>query len=72
MTPAEFRAARTEMGLDATAAATVLGYGAKTRIYEIENGTSVPRQTARMMALLLRVWRHAPDLLPEDWPRMER
>lgn len=71
MTPTEFRAARDEMGLTPAQMGAALGYaasGANVRISEIENGARVPRQAAILMALLLRLHRTAPHLLPDGWP----
>lgn len=72
MTPAEFRAAREEMGLNPAQMGEALGYaprGAHVRISELENGERLPRQAEVMMQLLLRVHRQAPHLLPENWPK---
>ena len=62
MTPADFKQARQSLGLSQEQAAQVLGYGAKTRISEIEARDAVPPQAARLMAAYLRGYR------PEDWP----
>lgn len=53
MTPAEFKQARQSLGLSRAEAATALGYGAVTRISEIENGERVPIQAEIIMRLLL-------------------
>lgn len=62
MTAEEFRTHRAALGLDQTQMAQVMGYGAKTRISEIENGATVPAQAARLMQAYVDGYR------PRDWP----
>ena len=62
MTPAQFKLARHELGLTAAQTASLMGYGAAPRIYEIEARDSVPPQAARLMQAYLDGYR------PGDWP----
>jgi len=63
MTPAEFRDARRSLGLTQRQAAEVLGYGAQTRIAEIEAGRRNPGES---VILLLRAY--LAGYRPSDWP----
>ena len=62
MTGAEFKQARQSLGLTQSQAAHVFGYGAQSRISEVEGAATVPPQTARLMAAYLAGYR------PDDWP----
>jgi DNA-binding transcriptional regulator YiaG len=62
MTPPEFKQAREGLRLDQFEAATLLGYGSRTRISAIENGDKVPKQAAIIMRLLMVAPR-------KEWPR---
>lgn len=62
MTPAIFKDARRKLGLSAAQLASVMGYGAAPRIYEIEARDAVPPQAARLMQAYLDGYR------PVDWP----
>ena len=63
MTPTEFREARQSLGLDQSQAAELLGYGAKTRISEIERGARAPgASVVRLLRAYLDGYR------PADWP----
>ena len=64
MTPAEIRQARIELGLTPAEIAPLLGYGAASRIYEIESGARSPSAAAlRLLRAYLDGYR-APD-----WPK---
>jgi transcriptional regulator with XRE-family HTH domain len=62
MTPAEFKQARQMLGLSQAELAAVMGYGAQTRISEIESRSIVPEQAARLMQAYIAGYR------PADWP----
>lgn len=63
MTPAQFKEARVKLGLSPVTCAARLGYTARSRISEIENGDKVPKQAAIIMRLLL--------VAPRDlWPAL--
>lgn len=63
MTPAEIRQARQSLGLNQTQAAAMLGYGASSRVSEIEVGARVPNASVlRLMRAYLDGYR------PDDWP----
>ena len=63
MTPAELKQARQTLGLDQVDAARLLGYGAQTRVSEIERGVRVPSDTVtRLLRAYLDGYR------PVDWP----
>lgn len=59
----EIRAIRLELGLTPDEFATLLGYGARNRISEIENGK---KQISGAVALLIRAYRDG--YRPPDWP----
>ena len=64
MTPAEIRQARIELGLTPAEIAPLLGYGAASRIYEIESGARNPSAAAlRLLRAYLDGYR------PNDWPK---
>ncbi|CAN7600146.1 helix-turn-helix domain-containing protein [Bosea sp. LjRoot237] len=66
MTPTQFRAIRTELGLSQAALAAVLGYGSPMRISEFERATNpraVPLHVAMLMVAFQDGWR------PENWPK---
>ena len=64
MTPAEIRQARVTLGLTPAEIAPLLGYGAASRIYEIESGARNPSAAAlRLLRAYLDGYR-APD-----WPK---
>ncbi len=63
MTPEAFRAARQSLGLTQRQAAEVLGYGAQTRIAEIEAGRRTPGES---VMLLLRAY--LDGYRPANWP----
>ena len=64
MTPAEIRQARIELGLTPSEIAPLLGYGAASRIYEIESGARNPSAAAlRLLRAYLDGYR------PDDWPK---
>jgi DNA-binding transcriptional regulator YiaG len=67
MTPAEIRAARLSLGLTPEQAAPLLGYGARSRISEIETGARNPSAAA---ARLLRAY--LDGYRPSDWPTSAR
>ena len=63
MTPAEFATYRKALGLSQSQAAAVLGYGAATRISEIETGARSPSDSVvRLLRAYLDGYR------PRDWP----
>lgn len=62
MTPTEFRAARESLGLTQSQLAAILGYGAKSRIAEIEARDTVPGPVAVAMRAMLAFG------LPDSWP----
>lgn len=62
MTGPEFRAIRDKLSLTQGQLAAVLGYGAKSRIAEIEARAEVPGPTALAMQALVRFG------MPETWP----
>jgi len=63
MTPAQFKEAREKLGLTQTQAANMLGYGAYTRISEIESGKRpIMPHVVRLMGAYLAGYR------PDDWP----
>lgn len=63
MTPQQFKDARKSLGLTGSELAAVMGYGAQSRISEIENGKRVPPQAARLMQAYIDGYR------PDDWPK---
>ena len=65
MTPTELKQARKTLGLTPQQMADMLGYGAKTRISEIENGKANPS------AAVIRLMRAYVDgYRPSDWPHL--
>lgn len=63
MTPAEIRTARQSLGLTQAQFALLLGYGAKSRIAELENGARAPSgAVVRLIRAYLDGYR------PADWP----
>lgn len=63
MTPEQIKEARKSLGLTPTQAAQLLGYGAVSRIYEIEAGARRPSASVvRLLAAYLDGYR------PLDWP----
>ncbi len=63
MTAAEIREARLTLGLTPAGIAPLLGYGAASRIYEIESGARNPSAAAlRLLRAYLDGYR------PDDWP----
>ena len=63
MTPTDFREARRKLGLTQVQAATLLGYGASTRVSEIECGERTPDKCKlRLLRAYLDGYR------PADWP----
>lgn len=65
MTPAELKQARKTLGLTPQQMADMLGYGAKTRISEIENGKANP--SAAVIRLLHA---YVAGYRPSDWPHL--
>ena len=64
MTPAEIRQARVKLCLTPAEIAPLLGYGAASRIYEIESGARNPSAAAlRLLRAYLDGYR------PSDWPK---
>ena len=63
MTPTEFKQARQSLGLTQAQAADMLGYGAATRISEIENGQ---RNAGAAVVQLLRAY--LAGYRPDNWP----
>lgn len=63
MTAAEFREARQSLGLDQSQAARVLGYGAPSRISDVERGV---RGVSEAVVRLLRAY--LDGYRPDDWP----
>lgn len=63
MTPAEFREARHSLGLDQAQMAAMLGYGAGSRVSEVEGGK---RRPAESVVRLLRAY--LGGYRPPDWP----
>lgn len=64
MTPVEIKKARLMLGLNQSQMARVLGYGAQTRISEIEMGDRTPSESVvRLIAAYLAGYR------PSDWPK---
>ncbi|MCA3456216.1 MAG: helix-turn-helix domain-containing protein [Methylocystis sp.] len=63
MQAADFKAARLKLGLDQADAARLLGYGAKTRISEIETGSRAPGPA---VVLLLKAY--LAGYRPAGWP----
>ena len=66
MTPEQFRQARQFLGLNATQAAHMLGYGSRSRISEIENGA---RNPGAAVVALMRAY--IDGYRPDDWPDVE-
>ena len=67
MTPAEIRQARVTLGLTPAEIAPLLGYGAASRISEIETGARNPSAAAlRLLHAYLDGYR------PPDWPEVVR
>ena len=63
MTPAEFKQARSNLGLNQSQLAALLGYGTYSRISELEGGRSpITDQCARLMKAYVDGYR------PSDWP----
>ena len=63
MTPAEFKQARSNLGLNQSQLAALLGYGTYSRISELENGrTPITGQCVRLVQAYLDGYR------PNDWP----
>ena len=62
MTGTEFKVARHKLGLTGHQLAVLMGYGDRTRVYEVEARDAVPPQTARLMRAYLDGYR------PPDWP----
>ena len=63
MTPAEIKQARVTLGLSVAELTPLLGYGAASRIYEIETGARNPSAAAlRLLRAYLDGYR------PPDWP----
>lgn len=62
MTPAEITALRTHLGLDQAEMAAVSGYGAASRISELERGV---RQPSGPAIRLFRLLRAHPDLVDD-------
>lgn len=63
MTPEAFRAARKSLGLTQAQAADMLGYGAQSRVSEIERGLINPgASVVRLLQAYLDGHR------PQDWP----
>ena len=66
MTPADFTAARKQLGLTQAGLAAVLGYSGQSRIAEIETGKRNPGPAVvRLMAA------YAEGYRPHDWPHNE-
>lgn len=63
MTPTEFKQARQSLGLSPEEAATLLGYGNRSRVYEIEGGSRRPSK-----AVLLLLEAYLAGYRPEGWP----
>jgi transcriptional regulator with XRE-family HTH domain len=59
MTPTQFREARQSLGLTQSDIAPMIGLGAASRVSEIENGATVPKQAALLIEALLSGWRPA-------------
>lgn len=63
MTPAEIKQARRNLGLTQSQIAPLLGYGAQTRVSEIETGQQTPSASVvRLLRAYLDGYR------PDDWP----
>lgn len=62
MTPAEIKQARQTLGLSAAQMAPLLGYGAPSRIYEIESSRKAGAAVVLLLRAYLDGWRWA------DWP----
>ena len=63
MTPAELKQARSNLGLNQSQLAALLGYGTYSRISELEGGRSqITDQCARLMQAYVDGYR------PRDWP----
>jgi transcriptional regulator with XRE-family HTH domain len=63
MTPAEFKQARLTLGLTQSQAARVLGYGAASRISEVERGVrGITDTVSRLVQAYIDGYR------PSDWP----
>jgi transcriptional regulator with XRE-family HTH domain len=63
MTPQEFKEARKALGLTQSQMATVLGYGAQSRISDVERGVQPVTDTvSRLIHAYLNGYR------PKDWP----
>lgn len=61
MTPAEFKEARKTLGLTAAELARIMGYGDRSRVFNIESGNAVPPQAMRLMQAYVDGYR------PDDW-----
>lgn len=62
MKPSEIKEARKQLGLTQTEAARLLGYGSRTRVSEIESGSSRPSASViRLLRAYLDGYR------PQDW-----
>jgi hypothetical protein len=62
MTPAEIKQARQSLGLSAVQMAPLLGYGAASRVYEIETSKQAGAAVVRLLRAYLDGYR------PADWP----
>ena len=63
MTADEFRAGRLTLGLSQQSLADLMGYGSRSRVYEIEAGRRIPGPAAaRLLQAYLNGYR------PDDWP----
>lgn len=66
MTPVAFREARRKLGLNQAQTATLLGYGASTRVSEVERGERTPDDCKlRLLRAYLDGYR------PDDWPEAQ-
>ena len=61
MTGADFKQARLSLGLTADRLAQIMGYGHRSRVFNIEAAATVPPQAARLMQAYLDGYR------PGDW-----
>lgn len=61
MTPVEFKQARQTLRLTAAELARIMGYGHRSRVFNIESAGVVPPQAARLMRAYLDGYR------PCDW-----
>lgn len=63
MTPVDFKQARSNLGLNQSQLAALLGYGTYSRISELEGGrTQITDQCARLIQAYVDGYR------PRDWP----